>query len=316
MRRACAIIGVLVALLLGGCGGASSGSRSPTAEAAVPHSATDEGTTTSATEASEPTKSVMSFSDTVPVAMGGYHFTVSVKLTLGTASTNTEGQEPPNMNVVARVSGSGEIANHTSGYTASIPGQLPRIGIFALYPASGVLCRNQQPLPGAQSVSTTVSTDAGVCAIGVAEAAVPCIGNADSEPPNVPAATSLAPGESTTLALWPVVSGNASYTSGYPLSLMSPTARCEDSYEEKPSESFGLGGIPSTEASTFVNALNEPPRYWTITTESPPASKPKNLAIAKRFSSRPSLAPSRQARRGASSKPQNRRVPHTPTSLR
>lgn len=202
----------------------------------------------------------VSYEDTVLVprtATFDFGYRVAVSVNLGAATTNTEGQTPPNVNVVVPVTGTASLTNTTSGYTAK---NLPVFSLLALYPA-----------PTCDSVVEDHSGHK-YCAIEIAVLAPGCTagtaGPAQLE--------SLGSGESGQLEIFPspTVQGGADIST-----LINGDSVCDPNSPQgvlKPSPNLIIGGIADTDAPRLVAALGTSPRYWAVILDRGPCAPEGN----------------------------------------
>jgi hypothetical protein len=182
--------------------------------------------------------------DNAPVSAGGFTFTVSFNLTVGAASTNTNGQRPPYVNVAAPISGNASLTNTTANYTAG-PNTIPLIGIFAVYPKRSAICQtgavNGQPQfhPGPK----------GLCGVDIAELAAGCDNTVQS----------LATGQNATLVPWAQAA----------LDQLDPASPqpCSNVNNFQVPDTVQLTGLTPDRAQTVIEQLSKPPRYWVLLNE-------------------------------------------------
>lgn len=235
----CLLSLAIAALLIAGCGSSESGSPASFTTRVSPVKRTTAATTTTPAVPQDVSYNV----DGVEVVANNFTFDFSATLTMGAATTDTEGQEPPYENVVAPISGEATLTNTTSGYTVD-PTGLPLLGVFAVYPDSSPVCdhllnNGPQFHPGPSNL----------CGIDIAEFAISC--DQTPEP--------LADGASVQLVPW----------AQFSLSELQPGAPqiCANVSDFPIPSSVNLRRINSDVADAIVARLTEPPRYWALLLE-------------------------------------------------
>ncbi len=238
-------------VLVTGCGS----SKSPVSQTAAAQpsssSSTQAPSDSSSTSPATSTGSAQqgaSYAGTATVPAGGFTFNLSFNITLGAASTNTDGMTPPYVNVVAPVSGTVTIKNMTAGYTANLT-NIPVIGVFALYPTTNAICEQTF-----YDISQFNPGPKGLCGVDIADLASGCASGAA-------AIQSLAPHQSGELAVWPNGPNSLSPAAG------GGPAICATTNVELPN-TFEFSNIDSGLAQKLTSELSAPPRYWAVANES------------------------------------------------
>jgi hypothetical protein len=242
------LIAACAVSLIAGCGSSSrqTSAAEPTA------SQTDAPATQSTVAASGAASSTPavttpagpSFSGETTFKANNFSLRLDVNVALGTVSTNTQGMTPPAVNVVVPVSGSATLTNITAGYTAEGEEDIPRLSIWALYKSCGV---------GESEVGVTE-----LCGVEIAGVASTCSSSTNAEGASAPEVSSLAPGQSGTLALWPIGPNQldpAQMVGGVP---------CETMREVRPADDFTLANMDPSERQTATAALSSEPSYWVV----------------------------------------------------
>lgn len=179
----------------------------------------------------------------------GFDFSINVDVNLSGPQVTTEGQAPPWVNVVAQVSGGGELTNSTSGYSAQA-NDIPTMGVWALYPKSRKICDTKlNGQPGFHPGPTNL------CAINIAELAVPCSS----------AGQELTEGAGQEMVAWAQYAGSL-LRAGDP-------AECHNVTDPVP-ETFLIKGIRRPAADASVRSLENGPKYWVLVNESGAAGDP------------------------------------------
>jgi hypothetical protein len=179
----------------------------------------------------------------VQVGANNFTFDFSAHLTVGAATTNTEGQEPPYENVEAPISGGATLTNTTSGYTVD-PDKLPLLGFFAIYPDSSPLCSHL--LNGGPQFHPGPSH---LCGIDIAEFAASCDQTVDP----------LADGASVPLVPWAQFALNELRVDGSPY--------CVNVNDFPIPSSVVIRDVDSKVADAIVARLAQPPKYWALLIE-------------------------------------------------
>lgn len=233
LRRAITPVAAVLALagILVGCGSSASSSSGTAAAAASTSSSVPQSTappTETSTTSSTAASGVSYSAANVPISAGGFTFNLSVKLTVGTPSTNTDNEQPPYVNVAAPLSRSATLTNTTANYTAD-PKNQPLIGVFALYPLRSAIC-HYGLFP-----ATFHPGPAGLCGLDIAELVVAC--HVDNP------GLSLATGQGATLV------------------------PCNINNYQAPN-SVQLIRLTSDTAQALIAQLSNPPNYWVLLNES------------------------------------------------
>jgi hypothetical protein len=246
------LLSIVVAFCAVGCGGDSADTRTDSSGDQSHGLATTSTTATTATPetSTNPSErqSRLSYEvDELPVSANDFDYTLSASLTLGAGSTNTEGQRPPFVNVVAPVTGAATLTNVTSGYTASA-NDIPLIGVWALYPSDSAICRYTGGINGGAGGEFHPGPD-DLCGADIAEFAAACDSTFDS----------LGEGERAELVAW--VQSAGSY-----LDPASPEP-CEHISSFEPPDTFAQLRLTPARAERIVEELSQPPEYWALVDE-------------------------------------------------
>jgi hypothetical protein len=237
------VLVVTVVSVLAGCGSTSS---TVATQPQTTRAATATTTATTPVPATGASSQGLSYSSVVTVpANPGDHFTfqLSLNVTLGAASTNTKGDSPPDVNVVAPISGTATITNTTAGYTANAR-EIPTTSLYALYRSSDVLC------PESGGTITSPKGQPHLCAVWIVALASGCSGNGiDIE--------SLAAGQTGTLALW------GSGSSASPAAVEGGPGQVCSNPNLRPSETVKLREN-ATAAPEVIKELAAPPIGWAV----------------------------------------------------
>jgi hypothetical protein len=251
---------VTTAALLAGCGASSSDSTPSAEHVELPHAAT---TATAATEGSPASGSTVSGAATVsPSQFTKFSSRLTFSVTLGTATTSTEGEEPGNLAVEAPVSGSASVTNTTSGYTMD-ENEVPTFSVFALYPESAAP-QNCSKHAGTSEGDVEEVHDASgskLCAYEIAGLASGCTSSQASEAGNEATVKELAPGATGALAVWPQVT---SPTDVAPNPAATGVSLCGKSTSVTISQHLTYSRYPKEEAEAVASMLNKPPSYWIV----------------------------------------------------
>lgn len=208
---------------------------------------TQAAATTTSTQAPTPAPppSGPTYSKTAAFKANNFSFTIAANVTVGAATTNTEGMTPPFVNIVVPVTGTATLTNNTSGYTAKLE-NIPGVSLIAVYSENTVACKNV--------ITTSQQTSRGtLCDIEVVGFAPGCNGNA-------PAIESLGENQSTSLDLWPNAPGvpNLATLNG------GAAEACANTPELKPTPNMIISKVDSSAAQKFVAALSKPPTWWAL----------------------------------------------------
>lgn len=244
--RRCVLSFVLVLLVMGGMVGCGSSKMGPPPKSTTPTRPVESTTASTTTTSEPPPPAGVSYSvNGVQVDFDNFTFDFSAKLTLGAATTNTDGQEPPYENVEAPISGGATLTNTTSGYTVD-PDKLPLLGIFAIYPKGSPVCG--QLLNGPRFDPGPSS----LCGIDIAEFAASC--DQTVEP--------LGDGDSVQLVPW----------AQFMLSELQPGTPqpCANATDFQIPDTFSFKRVNATDADAVVAGLAKPPRYWALVLEDGP----------------------------------------------
>jgi hypothetical protein len=244
------LLAVAVGVVCSGCGSSATSPTSPAARGA---------STTTAAEAQPKTTTAPpppsnSYSGMTTVAVHHFTFNIDFDITLGTASSNTEGIAPPNVNVVAPLSGTVSIRNTTTAYTAS-SADLPKTAVFAVYSANSPICQRS----GSEYAIPT-SPKGPLCGVELAGLAASC-----SNGKGVPA--SIAPEATGSLTLWASTDVGSPHAASNPAPnpVGGPAERGEcPNYTGHPATSLERIVEGSGVAEQVVKDLDAPPLYWAI----------------------------------------------------
>jgi hypothetical protein len=177
-----------------------------------------------------------------------FSFTIAANVTVGAATTNTEGMTPPFVNVVVPVTGTATLTNTTPGYTAKLE-NIPGVSLIAVYSENTVACKNV--------ISTSQPTSHGaLCEMEVAGLAPGC--NDGS-----PSIESLGENQSAPLDLWlsaPGVPDLATLNGG--------AEACANDPELKPAPNLIISKVDSSAAQKFIAELTKPPTWWALVNNS------------------------------------------------
>jgi hypothetical protein len=256
MPRTCACLALLavVAVVLTGCGSTTSTATTNSSVASQPQTTRAVATASNPSTTSAPgTSQVSTYSGTVTIPANSadqFTFQLTAKVTLGAASTNTEGEGPPDVNVVAPVSGTATVTNTTAGYKAEGT-KIPVISILAFYRVSGPVCG---PAGGLETPRGRM------CSIEIASLASGCSGHEIE-------LDSLAPEETGNLTVWPNgaqpmvnetfdPAGSAAGVAG-----IGGLCAHENAH---PADDLRLPGLEAKAAGGVVKTLAAAPVYWVV----------------------------------------------------
>jgi hypothetical protein len=237
-----------VAVVASGCAGSnSSPSRvAPPAPAQPPGSTagTPPGSTAGTSSTAPPAvPTATSYSAAgLGVSAGGFRYTFTFQIGLGASSTNTQNESPPGVNLVIPVSGNAELTDATSGYTAH-PGQVPILGVWALYPSNSAACGFG--VPDTKSFSPGPQT---VCALDIAEFGANC--GTDL--------ASLGDGQSVSLVPWAQWEGRA-------LNVLSAERFC--SVQSHVPSAITIKNVKSASYSHALGGAMLHPKDWVVVVE-------------------------------------------------